>query len=358
MSATGVLLTYQKQIVAWSERDYRAAPPSADALRLPIDELVARVVAARPETVVTGVTVRSDREAPLMVALAPAGMAFVNPYTGAGPWRRQPGCARLLPGCHRVAPVAGHERRVARYGPCNHRRRQPGIPAAGDDGRVPLDSTRVVARVGPRRALVSWWPERTRARLQLAQHDWRLVGRAALPDRHKRRRDVLSLGECAGLPGDRQRAAGAAAAPCDATARAAAATGGLLGSRPADRARAQRRCPAGSRSPCDPLPLQTARSHWRSIEATARGPTNARPSSSIGPGMSSAGSRMRRRMPVRKRARGCASCTPAKPAASSARPSPDWPRPGPSLLVYTGLALACRRFLGRKKNSAARAAAA
>ena len=44
MSATGVLLTYEKQIVAWSERDYRAAPPSADALRLPIDELVARVV--------------------------------------------------------------------------------------------------------------------------------------------------------------------------------------------------------------------------------------------------------------------------------------------------------------------------
>ena len=82
MSATGVLLTYEKQIIAWSERDYRAAPPSANALRLPIDDLVARVVAARPETVVTGVTVRSDREAPLMVALAPAGVAFVNPYSG------------------------------------------------------------------------------------------------------------------------------------------------------------------------------------------------------------------------------------------------------------------------------------
>ena len=31
---------------------------------------------------------------------------------------------------------------------------------------------------------------------------------------------------------------------------------------------------------------------------------------------------------------------------------------GAVVLVYTGLALACRRFLGRKKNSAARAAAA
>ena len=82
MSATGVLLTYEKQIIAWSERDYRAAPPSAQALRLPIDELVARVLAARPEAVVTGATVRSDREAPLTVALAPSGMVFVNPYTG------------------------------------------------------------------------------------------------------------------------------------------------------------------------------------------------------------------------------------------------------------------------------------
>ena len=35
MSVTGVLLTYEKQIVAWSDRGYRAAPPSAEAPRAP-----------------------------------------------------------------------------------------------------------------------------------------------------------------------------------------------------------------------------------------------------------------------------------------------------------------------------------
>ena len=237
MSATGVLLTYEKQIVTWSERDYRAAPPSPDALRLPIDELVARVVAARPEAVVTGVTVRSDREAPVMVALAPAGMAFVNPYTGQVLGEGSQGVRgffRAVTDWHRWLATSGESRATGRA-----------ITGAANlvflllvmTGAYPLDSTRLVARVGPRRALVSWWPAGTRARLQLAQHDWRLVGRAAVPDCHERRRDVLSLGECARLPGDRQRAAGAAAAPCDATARAAPATGGFLGSRPADRTR-------------------------------------------------------------------------------------------------------------------------
>ncbi len=39
MSVTGVLLTYEKQMVAWAERSPLAAPPAPDAPRLSIDAL-------------------------------------------------------------------------------------------------------------------------------------------------------------------------------------------------------------------------------------------------------------------------------------------------------------------------------
>ena len=40
MSATGVLLMYEKQIVRWAESGPEAAPPSPTATRLPIEALL------------------------------------------------------------------------------------------------------------------------------------------------------------------------------------------------------------------------------------------------------------------------------------------------------------------------------
>ena len=83
MSVTGVLLAYEKQVLAWANaREYRVAPPSAGAPRLAPDELVARVrrvEAGEP----TAVTWRAGAARPVEVAFGREKTVFVDPYTGA-----------------------------------------------------------------------------------------------------------------------------------------------------------------------------------------------------------------------------------------------------------------------------------
>jgi uncharacterized iron-regulated membrane protein len=88
MSLTGALLTYQRQVTAWSSGT--VAVPAGGA-RLPVDTLVARVRAAEAGVKVTGVTVRSEATAPVAVGVEPRRTVMVDPYTGA-----------VLPGSPRV----------------------------------------------------------------------------------------------------------------------------------------------------------------------------------------------------------------------------------------------------------------
>ena len=54
MCFTGTVLAFEREIVAWAERDVRRVTPPADgASRLPLPELVTRVRAARPGTIET-----------------------------------------------------------------------------------------------------------------------------------------------------------------------------------------------------------------------------------------------------------------------------------------------------------------
>jgi uncharacterized iron-regulated membrane protein len=83
MSVTGVLLTYEKQIIAWADkRTYRVAPPSAESSRLPLDTLLAKVREARPEASLSTVTLRADADAPMAVGAGREGTILVNQYTG------------------------------------------------------------------------------------------------------------------------------------------------------------------------------------------------------------------------------------------------------------------------------------
>ena len=83
MSVTGVLLTYEKQIIRWADtRTYREAPPTPDAQRLPIDRLVRAVSDSNGGAAATTVTVWADRSAPVAVAIGTRPV-YVNPYTGA-----------------------------------------------------------------------------------------------------------------------------------------------------------------------------------------------------------------------------------------------------------------------------------
>ena len=81
MSVTGVLLTYEKQMLKWADtRTYRQ-PPEAGAQRLPIDRLVRAVSDANGGAAATTVTVWADRSAPVAVAIGTRPV-YVNPYTG------------------------------------------------------------------------------------------------------------------------------------------------------------------------------------------------------------------------------------------------------------------------------------
>lgn len=82
MSVTGVLLTYEKQMLAWTERPAAAAAPSAHGRRLPVDALLEAARSAKPSATPATVTIRADRDAPVSVALGRDGQLLLNAYTG------------------------------------------------------------------------------------------------------------------------------------------------------------------------------------------------------------------------------------------------------------------------------------
>jgi len=123
MSTTGVLLTYERQILAWSDRDQSVTPPAAGERR-PIAELLAAAAMQRGSPAPTAVVVRNDPRAPVAVAFGRSGTLLVNPYTAAV---AEQGAARLraffdaVEGWHRWFNVGGESRAAARAitGACN-----------------------------------------------------------------------------------------------------------------------------------------------------------------------------------------------------------------------------------------------
>ena len=82
MSVTGVLLTYEKQMLVWADRrQYEYTPPQENAQRLPMSLLLARAREARGDAP-SAITVRSDPAHALMFAYGREGAVFVDPYSG------------------------------------------------------------------------------------------------------------------------------------------------------------------------------------------------------------------------------------------------------------------------------------
>jgi uncharacterized iron-regulated membrane protein len=67
MSVTGVLLTYERQLVAWSNDHLRSARPSGSAAPLPVETLIARLQAENPGMAVSALTLASEPDAPVLV---------------------------------------------------------------------------------------------------------------------------------------------------------------------------------------------------------------------------------------------------------------------------------------------------
>jgi uncharacterized iron-regulated membrane protein/flavodoxin len=81
MSATGVILMYEHQLVEYAERDVREVVPLG-APRISLDELVAKALAQNPEAQPTGVVLRNEPTASVGVGFGREGATYVNPYTG------------------------------------------------------------------------------------------------------------------------------------------------------------------------------------------------------------------------------------------------------------------------------------
>jgi len=116
MSVTGVLLTYERQILAWADRTAYPAP-APDAKRLPLEELVAAAKLHRPELKPTTITLRNEPDAPVMLSAGRGGSVLVDPYSGAV---RDLGAAGLrsffaaVTGWHRWFNATGENRAAAR----------------------------------------------------------------------------------------------------------------------------------------------------------------------------------------------------------------------------------------------------
>jgi uncharacterized iron-regulated membrane protein len=81
MSVTGVILTYERQMLAAQTNDFYSDPP-ADTARARIDSLVAASEFAEPGFTATSVRLSSDSRAPAVVAGGRAGTRYLNAYSG------------------------------------------------------------------------------------------------------------------------------------------------------------------------------------------------------------------------------------------------------------------------------------
>lgn len=116
MSVTGVILTYERQILAWAERAAFPAP-AAGVKRLTLDELVAAAKVHRPEFTPTSIAVRNDPAAPVTLSAGRGSALLADPFSGnvvdpgAQPLRR---FFAAVTGWHRWFNATGESRATAR----------------------------------------------------------------------------------------------------------------------------------------------------------------------------------------------------------------------------------------------------
>ncbi len=93
MSLTGAALAFEKELVAWVERDVRRVAVPADAsARLSVDELRKGLLARHPELKQVSVTLRHAPDAAVIFTAGREGTYYANPYTGE---IRQPATRRM-----------------------------------------------------------------------------------------------------------------------------------------------------------------------------------------------------------------------------------------------------------------------
>ena len=82
MCVTGVLLTYERQLIAWADSSFRSPLPRADARPQSIDVLLERLRETHPDVMPTTVTVRADRTAAVAIAAGQQRTLYADRYSG------------------------------------------------------------------------------------------------------------------------------------------------------------------------------------------------------------------------------------------------------------------------------------
>src|SRR6185503_5572882 len=81
MSVTGVLLTYERQLNAWSDSEFKSTPPATGAAPLSVEDLVTTVRLEHPDVEVGAVTFNSRPDAPVSIT-AGRQTIYADAYTG------------------------------------------------------------------------------------------------------------------------------------------------------------------------------------------------------------------------------------------------------------------------------------
>ena len=93
MCFTGTVLAFEKELIAWSERDARQiAPPPASTPRLTLEQMQSKLRETHPDARPSGIVLQNDPRAAVAFTVGRSGGYYVNPYTGEA---RQPGSTAL-----------------------------------------------------------------------------------------------------------------------------------------------------------------------------------------------------------------------------------------------------------------------
>ena len=116
MSVTGVALTYERQLAKWSDRQFQSVRLGA-AERLPVEPLLEQFKRQRPDAEPSGVTVSSIPTDPVAVAVGQQRTIYVDAYSGQLLGDANQGVRRVLSelrAWHRWLAVEGEGRASAR----------------------------------------------------------------------------------------------------------------------------------------------------------------------------------------------------------------------------------------------------
>src|SRR5688572_3786017 len=83
MCFTGTVLAFEKELIAWAERDARQVnAPAPGTPRLRLEELQRRLRDAQPEARTMSIILLNDPRAAVVFSSGRSGGFYLNPYTG------------------------------------------------------------------------------------------------------------------------------------------------------------------------------------------------------------------------------------------------------------------------------------